>query len=113
MRLVALAFAFLIPLAAVAQEELDKVHVRIAKKVAPATVAVDAGGMHGSGVIIDKSGIILTSPTAVGTSSSRVTVLTKGARSYTGKVLGRANDRELAMVKIDAGQHLPVVDLGD
>src|SRR4051794_7442591 len=101
MKPVALAFAFLAPLAAAAQEDLDKVHVRIAKKIAPATVAVDAGGVRGSGVIIDKSGIILTSPTAVGTSSSRVTVLTKGARSYTGRVLGRANDRELVVVKID------------
>ena len=44
--------------------------------------------MRGSGVIIDKSGVILTSPTAVGSSSSRVTVLTQGGRSYTGKVLG-------------------------
>jgi S1-C subfamily serine protease len=113
MRPVALAFAFLIPLAAVAQEDLDKVHVRIAKKVAAATVAVDAGGMRGSGVLIDRSGIILTSPTAVGLSTSRVSVLTKGARAYTGKVMGRANDRELVVVKIDAGEDLPFVELGD
>jgi S1-C subfamily serine protease len=123
MRPFALAFAFLAPLTAVApafatataglQEELDKVHVRVARKVAPATVAVDGGGSRGSGVIIDKSGIILTSPTAVGTSSSRVTVLTKGARAYTGKVLGRANDRELVVIKIDAGQDLPCLELGD
>ena len=113
MKLFALAFAFLVPLAAVAQEELDKVHVRVAKRVAPATVAVDAGGMRGSGVIIDKSGLILTSPTAVGMSTSRVTVLTKGARAYTGKVMGRANDRELVVIKIDAGQDLPFLELGD
>ena len=79
MKAFALAFAFLVPLAAVAQEDLDKVHVRVAKKVSSATVAVDAGGMRGLGVIIDKSGIILTSPTAVGMSTSRVSVLTKGA----------------------------------
>jgi len=123
MRSVALAFALLGPLASIApayatatacqQEELDKVHVRIAKKIAPATVAVEGGGLRGSGVIIDKSGIILTSPTAVGTVTSRVTVLTKGARSYTGKVMGRANDRELVVVKIDAAQDLPFVELGD
>jgi len=113
MKAFVLAFAFLIPLAAIAQEDLDKVHVRVAKKVSPATVAVDAGGMRGSGVIIDKSGLILTSPTAVGMSTSRVTVLTKGARAYTGKVMGRANDRELVVVKIDAGQDLPFVELGD
>jgi len=46
-------------------------------------------------------------------STSRVTVLTKGARAYTGKVMGRANDRELVVIKIDAGQDLPFLDLGD
>jgi len=125
MKPVALAFAFWVQLALQAafdpgfalaqaqQEDLDKVHVRIAKKVAPATVCVEGGSMRGSGVIIDKSGLILTSPTAVGTSSTRVTVLTKGARSYSGKVMGRANDRELVIVKIDAGQDLPFLELGD
>jgi S1-C subfamily serine protease len=113
MRDFVLAFALVTPLAAAAQEDLDKVHVRIAKKVSPATVAVDGGGMHGSGVIIDKSGIVLTSPTAVGMSTGRVTVITKGARSYTGKVMGRANDRELVVVKIDAAQDLPCLELGD
>lgn len=113
MNTVTLAAALLLPWLAQAQDDVDKIHVRIARKIAPATVAVDGGGVRGSGVIIDKSGVILTSPTAVGTSSSRVTVLTKGARSYTGKVLGRANDRELVVVKIDAGQDLPFVELGD
>jgi S1-C subfamily serine protease len=115
MKPVGLAVAFLLSLASIlhAQEDVDKVHVRVAKKVAPATVAIEGGGVRGSGVIIDKSGLILTSPTAAGTSSSRVTVLTKGSRSYTGKVLGRSNDRELVLVKIDAAQDLPFVELGD
>ncbi len=119
MKSLVLAAAFIIPFAAAApsahaqQDDVDKVHVRIARKVAPATVALEGGGVRGSGVIIDKSGIILTSPTAVGTSSSRVTVLTQGSRAYSGKVLGRANDRELVVVKIDAGQDLPFVELGD
>ena len=113
MKPVALVVAFLVPLALHAQEDLDKIHVRIAKKIAPATVAVDGGGVRGSGIIIDKSGIILTSPTAVGTSSTRVNVMTKGSRIYSGKVLGRANDRELVVVKIDACQELPFAELGD
>jgi len=113
MKPVALAFALLVPLAVHAQDEIDKIHVRIARKVAPATVAVDGGGVRGSGILIDKSGIILTSPTAVGTTSTRVNVMTKGSRIYSGKVLGRANDRELVVVKIDAGQELPFVELGD
>src|SRR5262245_11814928 len=113
MRSVALAFAFVLPLATLAQaqqDDIDKVHGRVARKAAPATVAVDGGGLRGSGVIIDKSGIILTSPTAVGMSTSRVTVLTKGAKTYTGKVMGRANDRELVVIKIDAAQDLPFLE---
>src|SRR5579859_3958229 len=123
MNTVALAVALVVPFAvlfpaapAFAQtqsDDVDKIHVRIAKKIAPATVAVEGGGTRGSGILIDKSGVILTSPTAVGSSTNRVTVLTQGSRSYTGKVLGRANDRELVVVKIDAGQDLPFVELGD
>ena len=123
MNTVALAVALVVPIAALfpaapafaqtQQDDVDKIHVRIAKKIAPATVAVEGGGTRGSGVLIDKSGVILTSPTAVGSSSSRVTVFTQGSRSFTGKVLGRANDRELVVVKIDAGQDLPFVELGD
>jgi S1-C subfamily serine protease len=116
MKSVALAVVLVVPLASLAhaqQEDVDKIHVRLAKKVAAATVAVEGGTVRGSGVIIDKTGIILTSPTAVGTSSSRVTVFTQGSRSYAGKVLGRANDRELVVVKIDAAQDLPFIDLGD
>lgn len=113
MKSVALVLAFLAPLALYAQDDVDKVHVRVARKVAPATVAVEGGGLRGSGVLIDKSGILLTSSTAVGTATTRVNVYTKGSRTYSGKVMGRANDRELVVVKIDAGEDLPFVELGD
>jgi serine protease Do len=100
------------PLACARQDEPDKVHVRVAKKVAPATVYVEGPRHRGSGVIIDKSGIILTSPAACGAYSDRVTVLTKGAKIYTGKVMGRVNEKELVLVKIEA-KDLPHVELGD
>lgn len=123
MNSLALAVALVLPatvlsaaspaLAQTSTDDVDRIHVRIARKVAPATVAIEGGSARGSGVLIDKSGIILTSPTAVGTGTSRVTVLTQGSHLYTGKVLGRANDRELVVVKIDAGRDLPFVELGD
>jgi serine protease Do len=96
-----------------AQEEPDKVHVRIYKKVAPATCYVEGGRNRGSGVIIDKSGIVLTSPTACGTNSDVVNILVKGGKSYTGRVMGRINEHELVLVKIDAKEPLPFVELGD
>lgn len=95
------------------QEDPDKVHVRIYKKVAPATCYVEGGRSRGSGVIIDKSGIVLTSPTACGTNSDVVNVLVKGGKSYTGRVMGRINEHELVLVKIDAKDPLPFVELGD
>lgn len=96
-----------------AQEDPDKVHVRIYKKVAPATVYVEGGRFRGSGVVIDKSGIVLTSPTACGPSSEVVTILAKGGKVYTGRVMGRVNEHELVLVKIDAKEPLPFVELGD
>jgi S1-C subfamily serine protease len=100
-------------LGALIQEEPDKIHVRVAKKVAPATVHVEGGRQRGSGILIDRSGILLTSPTACGTSSTSVTVLVHGSKSYTGRVMGRANNLELVLVKIDAKEDLPFVEMGD
>src|ERR1051326_2368664 len=98
-----------------AQEEPDKVHVRIYKKVAPATVYIESqSGRHrGSGVIIDKSGIILTSSTACGPNTDIVTVQVKGGKTQTGRVMGRMIELELVLVKIDGKDSLPVVELGD
>ena len=122
MKLLALPFLLLVltaslhtPLAPARgmQEDPDKVHVRIYKKVAPATVYVEGGRFRGSGVIIDKSGIVLTSPTACGPNSDVVTVLVKGGKTYTGRVMGRINEHELVLVKIDGKDALPFVELGD
>ena len=48
----------------------SKANIALYKKVAPAVVSVQGGGQTGSGVVINPSGIILTSPTACGSSSS-------------------------------------------
>ncbi|HXX92318.1 MAG TPA: S1C family serine protease, partial [Planctomycetota bacterium] len=81
--------------------------------VAPATCYVEGGRNRGSGVVIDPSGIVLTSPTACGANSDVVNVLVKGGRSYTGRVMGRLNEHELVLVKIDPKEPLPFVELGD
>jgi serine protease Do len=95
------------------EEEPDKAHVRIYKKVAPATVYVEGGRSRGSGVLIDPSGIVLTSPTACGTNSEVVTIMLKGGKTYTGRVMGRVNESELVLIKIDAKAPVPFVELGD
>src|SRR5436190_1770907 len=97
------------------QEEPDKVHVRIYKKVAPATVYIESqsGRYRGSGVIIDQTGTILTSTMACGTTTDVVSVLVKGGKTYTGRVMGRATQHELILIKIDGKDSLPFVELGD
>jgi S1-C subfamily serine protease len=107
-----LAALLLATATAVAQDE-DKIHVKVARKVVPAVVFVEGAGQRGSGVIIDASGLILTSVTACGANSSVVTVISKGNRQHKGRVLGRDTAKELVLVKIDAPEPLPFVVLGD
>ena len=92
-------------------DPLDRIHTGVYRKVAPATVYVTDGIQEGSGVIIDPSGIILTSSTACGTRGTKVTV-THGHKRHSGRVMGRANNKEMVLVKIDAAD-LPTVKLGD
>lgn len=107
-----LAALLLAAATAVAQDD-DKIHVKVARKVVPAVVYVEGAGQRGSGVIIDPSGLVLTSVTACGSNSSVVTVVSKGNRQHKGRVLGRDTAKELVLVKIDAAEPLPFVALGD
>ncbi|BAT54782.1 Peptidase S1 and S6, chymotrypsin/Hap [Nostoc sp. NIES-3756] len=65
----------------------------------------------GSGFIIDKSGLILTNAHVVD-KADRVTVRLKDGRSFEGKVQGIDEVTDLAVVKINAGNSLPVAPLG-
>jgi len=66
----------------------------------------------GSGVIIDRSGEILTNAHVVN-QADKVTVLLKDGRTFEGKVQGADEVTDLAVVKINAGGDLPVAPLGD
>lgn len=65
----------------------------------------------GSGFIIDKSGSILTNAHVVD-KADRVTVRLKDGRTFDGKVQGIDEVTDLAVVKINAGNSLPVAPLG-
>lgn len=106
------AAAFLL-LAATSQDDPDKIHVRIARKVAPAVVYVEASGQRGTGVFIDPTGIILSSATACGANSTVVTVVSAGNRQHKARVLGRDTLKELVLLKVDAPEPFPFVALGD
>ncbi len=78
--------------------------VQAAKKVGPTVVG-------GSGVIYDKSGLIVTNNHVVDGASEIIVSLADG-RSAQGKVLGTDAATDLAVVKIDL-DNLPVAEFGD
>jgi Do/DeqQ family serine protease len=65
----------------------------------------------GSGFILDKSGVILTNAHVVD-NADKVTVRLKDGRTFEGKVRGIDEVTDLAVVKINAGNDLPVATLG-
>jgi serine protease Do len=66
----------------------------------------------GSGFIIDRDGTIVTNYHVVDGAEKIVVTLSDG-RSFDGKVLGRDQKTDIAIVKINAAQDLPVAPLGD
>jgi Do/DeqQ family serine protease len=66
----------------------------------------------GSGFIIDETGLILTNAHVVD-QADKVTVRLKDGRTFEGKVKGIDEVTDLAVVKINAGNHLPIAPLGD
>jgi len=67
----------------------------------------------GSGVIIDRSGEILTNAHVVN-EADKVTITLKDGRTFEGKVQGADEVTDLAVIKInDSGGNLPVAPLGD
>jgi serine protease Do len=66
----------------------------------------------GSGFIIDRNGTILTNYHVVD-SAQKISVTLSDGKSYDAKVIGKDQKTDIAVIKIDAGQDLPVVTLGD
>jgi serine protease Do len=112
--------------------ELQDVFVDLADHVKPAVVNISTGGTSsapsrrggdrfrqrpdspssGSGVIIDKEGYIVTNNHVVGDATD-VEVRLLDKRKFSGKVIGRDPDTDLAVVKITSKSPLPTVPLGD
>ena len=85
----------------------------VTAKVKSAVVLVEVANGTGSGMVIDKSGYILTCNHVVeGVHSATITL--EDGRQYEGSVRARNELRDLAIIKITAGGlNLPTVTLGD
>ena len=66
----------------------------------------------GSGFIIDRNGTILTNNHVVD-GAQKISVTLSDGKSYDAKVIGKDQKTDIAVIKIDAGQDLPAVTLGD
>ncbi|MFQ5586304.1 MAG: DegQ family serine endoprotease [Thermodesulfobacteriota bacterium] len=67
----------------------------------------------GSGFVINKEGYILTNNHVVENAEEIVVTLAEGKREYDAKVVGRDAKLDLALIKIEAKDELPVAVLGD
>jgi serine protease Do len=65
----------------------------------------------GTGFIIDKDGFIVTNNHVV-TDADKIKVVLKDEREFDAKVVGRDPQTDLALIKIDAKEDLPVARLG-
>jgi serine protease Do len=73
----------------------------------------DAERSLGSGVILDKSGYILTNNHVIDQASKIQVQLNGETNKYTAKLIGADEESDLAVIKIDAGKDLPFAKLGN
>ncbi len=93
------------------------VNVTVYERINPAIVLVEAqlidGISSGTGCIINKSGIILTSSHVVD-KASYIEVTTAGGETYKAEVMdGTKHNADLALLKIHPSKPLPTIKLGD
>lgn len=95
----------------------EYINITVYEKINPAIVLVEAqlvdGVSSGTGCIINKKGIILTSSHVVA-NSSYVEVTTSKGETYKAEIIDIDKENgDLALLKINSKQLLPVIKLGD
>ncbi len=98
-------------------EDLKKVQGQIqevVKKVQPATVALVSNqtGTSGSGVIVNKEGLILTAAHVV-MGNTQMSVIFNDGKAFNAKVLGSNKTKDVSMLQIVDKIDCPFVTLGD
>ncbi len=95
----------------------EKNFIEIYEKTLPSIVSIEAdidhGTSGGTGCIISKSGVILTSSHVI-EKARNITVTTHSGRNYTAKILAvLKNKNDLALIKIDTNENLPLAKFGN
>lgn len=114
-RFLSLLFILTSPVFAFDKEEHET--ISLYEKINPAIVCIDShvtdGISCGTGCIIDKSGIILTSAHVIETGKNIVVTMSNG-QDYSAKVLKRLGEnKDIALLKIETPIELKTVKLGN
>jgi serine protease Do len=76
-------------------------------RIINSTVTVRSGNGHGSGIIIDASGLIVTNAHVVG-NADKIAIVFSSGMEIMGKVLRVNKHRDVALIKVDAGGLRPL-----
>ena len=95
----------------------EKSIIEIYEKTLPSIVSIEAdidrGTSGGTGCIISKSGIILTSSHVI-EDATNITVTTNSGKEYNAKILAILKNRnDLALIKIDTKENLTLAKFGN
>ena len=117
MRYLTIFVIFLYSLPCFAFDIDEHLIVNLYKKINPAIVSIDSqlscGISCGTGCVIDKSGIILTSAHVIDSGENIVVTLYNG-KNYDAKILKNFEDNEdIILLKVNTGVRLKTVKLGD
>ena len=85
---------------------------QVAKALGPAVVQIEVGQGLGSGVVYDGKGLILTAHHVV-EGADEVTVRTADKQELKGRVVGRAPEKDLAIVAVKPTSDLPAAPLAE
>jgi serine protease Do len=98
-------------------QDADDAHRGAYKKVVDSVVAVRAlaplGERSGSGAVLSKDGLILTSYAACPDGATNIRVWVKGPRLYTAEIVATSKRDELTLLRIKPRGELKPVELGE
>jgi serine protease Do len=112
-----LVAAILLGCSGLLRAQSDDAHKRVYKKVVDSVVAVRAmaplGERSGSGVILTKEGLLLTSYAACPDGATNIRIWVKGPRLYTAEIVASSKKDELTLLRIKPRGELKPIELGD
>lgn len=113
---ITICFVIVTNIAVVAFDSEELTYMNIYERINPSIVSIDAelpiGISSGTGCIIDKSGIILTSSHVV-ENSKKIEVTLHNGHVYKANIIQSGKNTDIALIKISCKENLNIISLGD